>query len=330
MGLRARISSFSLAARPRTSSSNYAHSKAPKIENMHLDTPPTPKSFNEMVVMPSSSNVSEADEFADHIPLSRLTAANAAIAVSDSSPHTNPVVNSPNLSDAASSRYSFSQLSPTSIDTILAPVSTSDQVNRATTSSSRVSQDPANYPLNIMSSAAYTSAYSASGYQRYSSARQIDRPLTSTSTARKNRTSVISVLLSAPVSADVARALEEVGKHRKTAAELAESSGIMGSKYFECLRGYTSIQEPTNAYWKRRYFVIADGTLFLYTNECSRVPTDYWPLKTVVRAPRQADEDVLMPHAVAVDFGSGEHFLFFDSSAIRKSFENEVIQAMSK
>ncbi|KAJ1723798.1 hypothetical protein LPJ53_001867 [Coemansia erecta] len=318
------------AARPRTSSSNYAHSKAPKIDDLPLDTPPTPKSFNEMVIMPSGSSMSEVDEFADHIPLSRLTAANAAIAASGPSPYANPIVDSPTLSESASSRYSFSQLSPTSIDAILAPVSTSDHPFRATTSSSRTSQDPANYPTNLMSSAASTSAYSASGYQRYSSGRQIDRPLTSTSGARKNRASVISVLLSAPVSAEVARALEEVTKHRKTAADLAVTSGIMGTKYFECLRGYTSIQEPTNSYWKRRYFVVADGTLFLYTNECSRVPTDYWPLKTVVRPPRPADEDVLMPHAVAVDFGSGEHFLFFDSAAIRQSFESEVAQAMNK
>ncbi|KAJ2780699.1 hypothetical protein GGI15_003442 [Coemansia interrupta] len=319
------------AARPRTSSSNYAHGKAPKVDDLALDTPPTPKSFNEMVIMPSNGSMSDVDEFADHIPLSRLTAANAAIVASGSSPHADPVVNSPTLSESASSRYSFSQLSPTSIDAILAPVSTSDHVVRATTSSSRTSQDHANsYSLNLMSSAASTSAYSASGYQRYSSARPIDRPLTSTSGARKNRASVISVLLSAPVSAEVARALEEVSKHRKTAADLAASSGIMGTKYFDCLQGYTSIQEPTNSYWKRRYFVIADGTLFLYTNECSRVPTDYWPLKSVVRPPRPADEDVLMPHAVAVDFGSGEHYLFFDSAAIRQSFESEVAQAMNK
>ncbi|KAJ1802975.1 hypothetical protein LPJ75_006013 [Coemansia sp. RSA 2598] len=137
-----------------------------------------------------------------------------------------------------------------------------------------------------------------------------------------------SSLAAPPVSPEVAKMLEQITEHRKTTAELAESSGIMGPKYFECLRGYTSIQEPSNSFWKRRYFVVADQTLFLYTNECSRTPNDHWLLKSVIRAPRRADDDVLMPHAVAVDFGGGEHFLFFDSAAIRQSFEEEVVQAM--
>ncbi|KAJ2855630.1 hypothetical protein J3B02_002068 [Coemansia erecta] len=208
------------------------------------------------------------------------------------------------------------------------PVSPISPAVRATTSSSQNSQGSGVFSTNLISSETSVSVHSAPVNQRYSVGRQIERPFTSISSSiRKSRASMASTLALPPIPPEVARMLEKITENRKTTAELAESSGIMGPKYFECLRGYTSIQEPSNSYWKRRYFVVADQTLFLYTNECSRTPNDHWLLKSAVRAPRRADDDVLMPHAVAVDFGSGEHFLFFDSAAIRQSFEDEVARA---
>ncbi|KAJ2017923.1 hypothetical protein GGI06_002804 [Coemansia sp. S85] len=123
--------------------------------------------------------------------------------------------------------------------------------------------------------------------------------------------------------------LEQVNQHRQDVAALAESTGILGDKYFEGLRGYTSIQEPTNAFWKRRYFVIADKTVFMYINECSRTPSDFLHIESVVSPPRDAGDEVLMPHSIAVDFGTGEYYMYFDTASMREAFESEVRKAIS-
>ncbi|KAJ2342789.1 hypothetical protein GGF43_005845 [Coemansia sp. RSA 2618] len=143
-----------------------------------------------------------------------------------------------------------------------------------------------------------------------------------------NRTSVYSTVLS-PSQPEVAMMLDQVKAHRKDVVELANSSGVMGDKYFQCLRGYTSIQEPAKAFWKRRYFAIADNTMFMYTNECSRTPSDYLPMDSIPSPPRDAEDEVLMPHSVAVNFGDGEYYLYFDSASMRQAFEGEVQKAIS-
>ncbi|KAI9504599.1 hypothetical protein BX070DRAFT_251430 [Coemansia spiralis] len=183
-------------------------------------------------------------------------------------------------------------------------------------------------PTSTVSSAA---AAAAASTNRYSSIRSRERP-TSASTAitngRRNRASVFSSSFS-PVQPEVASMLSQISEHRKETAELAENTGVMSEKYFECLQGYTSIQEPTNAFWKRRYFVVAENTLFLYTNECSRVPTDYLDMASVVRPPRDAEDEVLMPHSIALDFGEGEYYMYFDSAKTQRSFIREVSKIMN-
>ncbi|KAJ2888045.1 hypothetical protein FB639_000905 [Coemansia asiatica] len=320
--LRARMSSLSLASRPRSNSSATADGKAAAqiIQTTSVDTPPTPKSFSDLSRLPSSGSACEDDEFSDNTPLSRLSVTASEHAISDTCPLTQK-----NKSDNG---LPYPQVSSTYMDHLTMPVSPISPAVRATTSSSQNSQGSGVFSTNLISSETSVSVHSAPVNQRYSVGRQIERPFTSISSSiRKSRASMASTLALPPIPPEVARMLEKITENRKTTAELAESSGIMGPKYFECLRGYTSIQEPSNSYWKRRYFVVADQTLFLYTNECSRTPNDHWLLKSAVRAPRRADDDVLMPHAVAVDFGSGEHFLFFDSAAIRQSFEDEVARA---
>ncbi|KAJ2596390.1 hypothetical protein H4R99_004944 [Coemansia sp. RSA 1722] len=314
-------------SRPRSNSSAIGDTKvaAQIVYTAPLDTPPTPKSFNDVPRLASSSSACEEEkeeEFSDHVPLSRLSATTSEHAVPDAH-----VLSLTKPKDRNGLPYP--QLSTPFIDSLAMPASPVTPNERATTSSSQNSQGSGVFSANRVSSETNMLGYSTPGYQKYSTGRPIERPFTSISSSiRKSRASMISSLASPPVPPEVARMLEEITEHRKTTAELAESSGIMGPKYFECLRGYTSIQEPSNSYWKRRYFVVADQTLFLYTNECSRTPNDHWLLTSVVRAPRKADDDVLMPHAVAVDFGTGEHYLFFDTAAIRQAFEKQVLQAI--
>ncbi|KAJ2304384.1 hypothetical protein IWW55_000207 [Coemansia sp. RSA 2706] len=181
---------------------------------------------------------------------------------------------------------------------------------------------------SMVSSPASTAAPTApaapsNAAQRYGSMRERQKSIN-----RSNRNSVNSMVLS-PSQPEVALMLDQVKAHRKDVAELAFSSGVMGDKYFECLRGYTSIQEPAKSFWKRRYFAIADKVLFMYTNECSRTPSDYLPMDSIVAMPRDAEDEVLMPHSVAVDFGDGEYYLYFDSASVRQAFEGEVQKAIS-
>ncbi|KAJ2790097.1 hypothetical protein H4R21_006586, partial [Coemansia helicoidea] len=126
---------------------------------------------------------------------------------------------------------------------------------------------------------------------------------------------------------EVATMVSQVRARRQTVVELADNVGILGDKYYKCLRGYTSIQEPNNAFWKRRYFAVADKTLFMYTNECSRTPSDYLAMDGIVAPPRDAEDEVLMPHSIAVNFGNGECYMYFDTASMREAFESEVRRA---
>lgn len=147
--------------------------------------------------------------------------------------------------------------------------------------------------------------------------------------SRKVRASVVSASLS-PEVPDDATVLEQVNSNRKDAAALAESTGILGDKYFECLQGYVSLQEPSSSFWKRRYFVVAEETMFMYINECSRTPSDYMPFSRVTVSPRDAEDEVLMPHSIAVDFGEGEYYMYFDSASTLNAFETEINKVISK
>ncbi|KAJ1729830.1 hypothetical protein LPJ72_004774 [Coemansia sp. Benny D160-2] len=131
-----------------------------------------------------------------------------------------------------------------------------------------------------------------------------------------------------PIQPEVANMLSQINEHRKETAVLAENTGVMSDKYYQCLQGYTSIQEPTSAFWKRRYFVVAENTMFLYTNECSRVPTDYLEIGTIVRSPRDAEDEVLMPHSLAVDFGSGDYYMYFDTLDMMRAFQGEISKSI--
>ncbi|KAJ2399326.1 hypothetical protein GGI23_002719 [Coemansia sp. RSA 2559] len=141
------------------------------------------------------------------------------------------------------------------------------------------------------------------------------------------RASVFSSSFS-PIQPEVALMLDQVNEHRKEAAELAKNTGVMSDKYHQCLQGYTSIQEPTSAFWKRRYFVVAENTMFLYTNECSRIPSDYLEISSVIHSPRDAEDEVLMPHSLAVDFGSGDCYMYFDTSDMMRAFAGEISKAI--
>ncbi|KAJ2552429.1 hypothetical protein EV175_003319 [Coemansia sp. RSA 1933] len=166
---------------------------------------------------------------------------------------------------------------------------------------------------------------------RFNSVRLRERPSSATAgvtNGRRGRASVFSSSFS-PIQPEVAVMLEQINEHRKEAAVLAENTGVMSDKYYKCLQGYTSIQEPTSAFWKRRYFVVAENTMFLYTNECSRVPTDYLEMSSVVHSPRDAEEEVLMPHSLAVDFGSGEYYMYFDTPDMMRAFEGEISKAIA-
>ncbi|KAJ1800421.1 hypothetical protein LPJ59_001115 [Coemansia sp. RSA 2399] len=168
----------------------------------------------------------------------------------------------------------------------------------------------------------------AAHVNRYSSMRLRERPANgSTGVTNGLRASVFSSSFS-PIHPEVALMLDQINEHRKEAAELAKNTGVMSDKYHQCLQGYTSIQEPTSAFWKRRYFVVADNTMFLYTNECSRVPSDYLEIGSVVHSPRDAEDEVLMPHSLAVDFGSGDCYMYFDTSDMMRAFEGEISKAI--
>ncbi|KAJ2162280.1 hypothetical protein GGF46_000771 [Coemansia sp. RSA 552] len=148
----------------------------------------------------------------------------------------------------------------------------------------------------------------------------------SVNSTRQNRVSAVM----SPTHPEVALMLEQVKAHRKDVADLAQSSGILGDEYFKCLRGYTSIQEPDKAFWKRRYFAVAQRTLFLYTNECSRTPSDCLPMAEIAEPPRDAEDEVLMPNSIAINFGpAGEYYLYFDTADMRQAFEGEVQKAMA-
>ncbi|KAJ2593887.1 hypothetical protein EV177_008479 [Coemansia sp. RSA 1804] len=165
---------------------------------------------------------------------------------------------------------------------------------------------------------------------RYGSVRLRERPAnTATGVANRlrDRSSMFSSSFS-PIQPEVANMLSQINEHRKETAVLAENTGVMSDKYYQCLQGYTSIQEPTSAFWKRRYFVVAENTMFLYTNECSRVPTDYLEIGTIVRSPRDAEDEVLMPHSLAVDFGSGDYYMYFDTLDMMRAFQGEISKSI--
>ncbi|KAJ1665106.1 hypothetical protein EV178_003545 [Coemansia sp. RSA 1646] len=166
---------------------------------------------------------------------------------------------------------------------------------------------------------------------RYSSVRLRERPgsaATGVTNGRRGRASVFSSSFS-PIQPEIAFMLDQISEHRKETAELAENTGVMSDKYYQCLQGYTSIQEPTSAFWKRRYFVVAENTMFLYTNECSRIPTDYLEISSIVHSPRDAEDEVLMPHSLAVDFGTGDYYMYFDTSDMMRAFEGEISKAIN-
>ncbi|KAJ2882617.1 hypothetical protein H4R27_003327 [Coemansia aciculifera] len=288
--------------------------------------PPTPKSFGGTPRLNGNSDTA-SDTGSDAAESS--TASVPIVAISALAPEELPVADSPIIThfDHRNSRI---EPSPTVIETDM-PFSALPPTRSppATAYSTGGGNSPhESRPVTSGSVASYVSAAAAAVDQstpsfRYSSIRSRDGKSAASSLRSKSRGSVVSTSLSS-TQPEVAAMLEQVNQHRQDVAALAESTGILGDKYFEGLRGYTSIQEPTNAFWKRRYFVIADKTVFMYINECSRTPSDFLHIESVVSPPRDAGDEVLMPHSIAVDFGTGEYYMYFDSASMREAFEGEV------
>ncbi|KAJ2454999.1 hypothetical protein EV183_001103 [Coemansia sp. RSA 2336] len=254
-----------------------------------MQAPPTPRSFSDM--------------HAEQMPVSERAG---------------DMVRSPTKSEFQQTdspviaNFEGSEISPSLVENYVqmdSPTVTTEDKRASTVGSPQTSESP-------------TVTAVSSSTQRHASLRERQK-----SVNRSNRASLYSTVLS-PSQPEVAVMLDQVQAHRKDVMELASSSGIMGEKYFECVRGYTSIQEPAKAFWKRRFFAIADKTMFMYTNECSRTPSDYLPIDSAVSPPRDAEDEVLMPHSVAVDFGDGEYYLYFDTADMRQAFESEVQKAI--
>ncbi|KAJ2006610.1 hypothetical protein GGI04_001819 [Coemansia thaxteri] len=293
----------------------------PELSSELLDAPPTPKSFGDAPKLPGGSNVvSDADSDVESSVESSLSEPAAADDLLDAD---SPII--AHFDDQGSQH----NLSPTTVETHVpfAPLPPRSSCSSASGGFAHESR-PAS------SSSAALGSPGAAGHStpafRYSSIRSRDggRKSAASSLRSKSRNSVASPSLS-PMQPEMVAMIEQVSLHRQDVAALAESTGILGDKYFECLRGYTSIQEPTNAFWKRRYFVVADKTVFMYINECSRTPTDFLPIESVVAPPRDAEDEVLLPHSIAVDFGTGEYFMYFDSAAMREAFEGEIRSALA-
>ncbi|KAJ1939525.1 hypothetical protein GGF37_004365 [Kickxella alabastrina] len=293
-------------ARSRNAASTSPCKTAEPTYELPLGMPPTPKSLN--------GGLSDIQEY-DNLNRSSRYSHNVLIA-NESAMLTEIVI--PHYSESERSLASDAMISP------ISPISPSTYAG----SGSMCSKRSGAFSDSGISPTVGTASPARPTYHRYSLNCSPDRQSTSISSKRKSRVCIASSFKKIPVP-EVAQLMEEVSEHRRNTAELAQSSGLMGDKFFRCLRGYTSIQEPSNSFWKRRYFVIADETLFMYTNECSRTPTDFWPLSSIVRAPRNAEDDVLMAHSLAMDFGAGEHFLYFDNAQMRQAFEGEVLTSIS-
>ncbi|KAJ1732512.1 hypothetical protein LPJ61_002005 [Coemansia biformis] len=278
----------------------------PKSPQAPLVSPPTPKSFSDVAHDASGS---------DAVP-------NAALSpVADEFQQTD----SPIISSFAHGTQR-GELSPTITENHMPP---EPPVIRAGSSSSRGNSRPTSAASNPTADRLATAGKGTAAVARFGSL----RIRTEKSTVPKQSVSTVasptpsSSLSPTPSQTDITTMVDQVRVRRESVVELAENIGILGDKYYECLRGYTSIQEPNKAFWKRRYFAIADKTLFMYTNECSRSPSDYLPMDRIVSPPRDAEDEVLMPHSIAVNFGNGECYLYFDSAPMRQAFESEVHKA---
>ncbi|KAJ2738543.1 hypothetical protein GGI20_006258 [Coemansia sp. BCRC 34301] len=317
---------MSIASDPDSSPLHYGK---PESRGELLDAPPTPKSFGGTPRLDDSSDA--ASDASSDTPESNSGSVPLALAVVPSSPAPEDAlaVDSPIITHF-DHRNSHIEPSPVSTETSIPfaalPPTTRSPPATAYSTGGGSSHHQESRPVTSGSSASLV-ATSAEDKPtpafRYSSIRSRDGKSAAQSLRSKSRSSVMSTSMSS-AQPEVAAMLEQVNQHRQDVAALAESTGILGDKYFECLRGYTSIQEPTNAFWKRRYFVVADKTVFMYINECSRTPSDCLHIESIVSPPRDAGDEVLMPHSIAVDFGAGEYYMYFDSATVREAFEGEL------
>ncbi|KAJ2082825.1 hypothetical protein H4R24_001283 [Coemansia sp. RSA 988] len=282
------------ATRFKGNSTQNMEAQGTSQQDAPLQAPPTPKSFTDMPV--------SAPAVASRVARSPTTAREFEQTDSPIFSHFDYDVQRAEISPAVAENY-------VQMDSPTAPIS--DNRHTSILSSPGAGGSPS--PTIVQNNTA----------QRHESVR-----LRQKSMNRRRRTSILSATLS-PSQPEVAMMLEQVNEHRKDVAELAMNTGILGDKFFKCLRGYTNIQEPEKAFWKRRYFAIADNTLFMYTNECSRTPSDCLPIDTVVSTPRDAEDEVLMPNSIAIDFGDGEYYMYFDTLTMRQAFESEVQKAIS-
>ncbi|PIA18713.1 hypothetical protein COEREDRAFT_85167 [Coemansia reversa NRRL 1564] len=294
MALFPSISSLSIVTRPKRNSTQNMEVQGSSQQDTSLQAPPTPNSFTDV---PASAPV-----VASQMARSPTTAREFEQTDSPIFSHFDYDVQRAEISPMVAENY-------VQMDSPTAPIS--DNRRTSILSSPGVGGSPS--PTIVQNN----------DIQRYGSVRLREKTMNS-----RRRTSILSATAS-PSQTEVAMMLEQVNAHRKDVAELAISTGILGDKFFECLRGYTNIQEPEKAFWKRRYFAIADNTLFMYTNECSRTPSDCLPMDTIVATPRDAEDEVLMPNSIAIDFGDGEYYLYFDTLNMRQAFESEVQKAIS-
>ncbi|KAJ1855420.1 hypothetical protein LPJ57_007316, partial [Coemansia sp. RSA 486] len=144
--LRARMSSLSLVSRPRSNSSAIGDTKvaAQIVYAAPLDTPPTPKSFNDVPRLTSSSSAceeKEEEEFSDHGPLSRLSVTTSEHAVPDA--HVLSLTK-----PKGRNGLPYPQLSTPFIDSLAMPASPVTPNERATTSSSQNSQGSGVFSAN--------------------------------------------------------------------------------------------------------------------------------------------------------------------------------------
>ncbi|KAJ2903908.1 hypothetical protein GGI21_004372, partial [Coemansia aciculifera] len=330
MSLHSQNSRMSIASDPESSPLHY---DKPESRGELLGAPLTPKSFGGTPRLNGNSDTASdagsdtAESSSDCLP------AEPAVVPSVPIPESILVADSPIITHFD---HRNSRIEPLPIDTHMpAPATEPPPTTRSrpptaysTGSGGSNGHYPDSRPATSGSAAAVSVADQSTPAFRYSSIRSRDGKSAASSLRSKSRGSVVSASLLA-AQPEVAAMLEQVNQHRQDVAALAESTGILGDKYFECLRGYTSIQEPTNAFWKRRYFVVADKTLFMYINECSRTPSDCLHIESIVSPPRDAGDEVLMPHSIAVDFGAGEYYMYFDSASVREAFEEEVRKIMT-
>ncbi|KAJ2259264.1 hypothetical protein GGI13_000047 [Coemansia sp. RSA 455] len=331
MSLRSRNSNMSIASDPESSPLHYGKPES----RGELDAPLTPKSFGRTPRLNGSSDT--ASITGSDVAESSTASVVPIVTVSAQAPEELPVVDSPIIThfDHRNSRIEPAPIA-TETDMPFSALPPTRLPPAAAYSTGGGNSPHESRPVTSGSVASYVSATAVAAAAvdqstpsfRYSSIRSRDGKSAASSIRSKSRGSVVSASLSSS-QPEVAAMLEQVNQHRQDVAALAESTGILGDKYFEGLRGYTSIQEPTNAFWKRRYFVIADKTVFMYINECSRTPSDFLHIESVVSPPRDAGDEVLMPHSIAVDFGTGEYYMYFDSASMREAFESEVRKVIS-